>query len=76
MRGFQFIEFPSEWGATLLKPAWIGNGKGHLRAESKIVIHCTVSDPEKLPQTPSGSHIEHPNGKIGISRFWLDPRIR
>jgi hypothetical protein len=97
--GFQFIGFPSEWGAgwmswcksgckvsnllgfpasgesTLLKPAWIGNGKGHLRASPKIVIHCTVSDPEKSPQTPSGSHIEHLHEKMGISRFWLDSRI-
>ena len=69
------LGFPASGESTLLKPAWIGNGKGHLRASPKIVIHCTVSDPEKSPQTPSGSYIEHLHEKMGISRFWLDPRI-
>ena len=71
---FQFIGFPSEWGDTLLKPAWIRNGKGRLRASFEIVVHCTVSCSIKSPQTLSGSHVEHLHAKIGISRFWLDPR--
>jgi len=47
-----------------------------LRASGQIVIHCTVSDPQKSPQTSSGSHIEHLDEKMGISRFWLDARMR
>jgi hypothetical protein len=35
-----------------------------------------VGSPQKLPRTSSGSHIEHLDEKMGISRFWLDARIR
>jgi hypothetical protein len=66
---------PASGEIPLLKPAWIGNVKGHLRAPGKIVIHCTVSEPQKSPQTPSGSHIERLDEKMGISRFWLGARI-
>jgi len=53
-----------------LKPAWRGLVKGHLRASRQIVIHCTVSNSSKSPQTPSGSHIERLHEVMGLSRFW------
>jgi len=59
-----------------LKPAWQGPVKGHLRASRQIVIHCTVSNPSKSPQTPSGSHIERLHEVMGFSRFALHARCQ